>query len=152
MKALIQRVLRASVTVDGETVGSIDNGLLVFFGAADGDGEAECEKLADKISKLRIFSDENDKTNLSINDVGGSVLVISQFTLCADCSHGSRPSFINACAPDKAERLYEHFKQLIAQKINGKTACGCFGADMKVELLNDGPFTIMLECIGGKIL
>lgn len=152
MKALIQRVTFAKVEVDSQTVGEIQKGLLVFLGAQTDDTEADCEKLADKISKLRIFSDDNDKTNLSVNDVGGSMLVISQFTLCADCSHGNRPSFINACAPARAEELYELFKTLCAQKINGKVECGRFGADMKVSLLNDGPFTISLMTKNGKIL
>ncbi len=152
MKALIQRVTFAKVEVGSQIIGEIGKGLLVFLGAEADDTEADCEKLADKISKLRIFSDENDKTNLSINDVGGSMLVISQFTLCADCSHGNRPSFINACAPARAEELYELFKRLCAQKINGNVQCGSFGADMKVGLLNDGPFTISLTAKNGKIL
>ena len=152
MRAVIQRVTQASVEVDGEIIGKIGSGLLVLLGAAEGDTEADCEKLADKIARLRIFSDENGKTNLSVNDVGGGMLVISQFTLLADCSHGNRPSFINACAPDRAEQLYELFKKLAAEKIPGGVECGSFGADMKVSLLNDGPFTIVMECVDGKIL
>ena len=110
MKAIIQRVTQASVTVDGEIVGEIGKGYMILFGAAQGDTDADCEKLADKVSKLRIFSDENGKTNLSINDVGGDMLIVSQFTLLADCHHGNRPSFIGAGKPDEADRLYELFK------------------------------------------
>lgn len=106
MRAVIQRVTRAEVKVDGESVGKIGGGLLVLMGAGADDTEADCEKLADKIVKLRIFSDENDKTNLSVNDVHGDILAVSQFTLYADCSHGNRPSFINAGEPKRAEQLY----------------------------------------------
>ena len=152
MRAVLQRVTRAQVEVEGKVIGSIGNGLLILLGAGHEDTEADCEKMADKISKLRIFSDADGKTNLSINDVGGDILVISQFTLYADCSHGNRPSFINAGKPDEAERLYEYFKVCAAERINGRVECGSFGADMKVSLLNDGPFTIVLECRDGKIL
>lgn len=152
MRAVIQRVSRADVTVDGNVIGKIGGGLLVLLGAGKDDTQADCEKLADKISRLRIFSDENGKTNLSIGDIGGDVLVISQFTLYADCSHGNRPSFINAGEPQQAEALYEYFKLKLSEKISGRVECGSFGADMKVSLLNDGPFTIVLECVGGKIL
>jgi D-tyrosyl-tRNA(Tyr) deacylase len=152
MKAVIQRVTYAEVAVDGETIGKIGKGLLVLFGAGFGDSESDCEKLAEKIAKLRIFSDEDGKTNLSVNDVSGDLLAVSQFTLYADCSHGNRPSFINACEPERAERLYEYFKECCRKSINGKVECGSFGADMKVSLLNDGPFTIVMECKDGKIL
>ena len=153
MKAVVQRVTRAEVNVDGETVGSIGGGLLVLLGAAAGDTEADCEKLADKITKLRIFSDENDKTNLSLGDVGGDILVVSQFTLCADCSHGNRPYFGDlAEEPVRAEQLYELFKAECGKRISGRVESGSFGADMKVSLLNDGPFTILLECRDGKII
>ena len=150
MRAVLQRVTSAQVEVDGKVIGSIGKGLLVFLGA--GHEDTDCEKMAEKISKLRIFSDSDDKTNLSINDVGGDMLVISQFTLYADCSHGNRPSFINAGKPDEAERLYEYFKSCVGKLIKGKVECGSFGADMKVSLLNDGPFTIVMECVDGKIL
>ena len=152
MRAVIQRVTRAEVKVDGESVGKIGGGLLVLMGAGTNDTEADCEKLADKIVKLRIFSDENDKTNLSVNDVHGDILAVSQFTLYADCSHGNRPSFINAGELKRAEQLYEYFKAQLAAKLEGNVQAGIFGADMKVDLLNDGPFTIIMECIGGKIV
>lgn len=152
MKAVIQRVKNASVAVDNNIVGEINEGYLILLGAGDNDSEKDCEKLADKISKLRIFSDENDKINLSLNDVNGDVLVISQFTLYADCRKGNRPSFINAGNPQKAEELYELFIEILSKKINGKVEHGVFGADMKVSLLNNGPFTILLECENGEIL
>ncbi len=144
MKTVIQRVTRASVSVDGEVKGKIDKGFLILLGVGKDDTEKECDKLAEKISKLRIFEDENGKTNLSISDVGGEMLIISQFTLYADCPHGNRPSFINAGAPNEANRLYEYF----CDKVRAKgihVEKGVFGADMKVELLNDGPFTICLS-------
>lgn len=152
MKVVIQRVSQASVSVDGKITGQIEQGFLILFGAGQEDNEADCEKLADKICKLRIFSDENDKINLSINDVGGSILVVSQFTLYADCSHGNRPSFINAGKPAEAERLYELFSEKCREKISGKVENGIFGADMKVSLINDGPFTVMIECRNGEIV
>ena len=152
MKGVIHRVKNASVEVDGSVVGDIGQGLLVFLGVSDEDSEAECDKLADKISKLRIFSDENDKINLSVNDVGGDILVVSQFTLYADCRKGNRPSFVRAGAPAHAEKLYEYFSKACGEKINGRVANGIFGADMKVSLLNDGPFTVVMECVNGEIL
>ena len=152
MKAIIQSVSQASVTVDGEITGEIGKGYMILFGAAQGDTDADCEKLADKVSKLRIFSDENGKTNLSINDVGGDMLIVSQFTLLADCHHGNRPSFIGAGKPDEADRLYELFKAKCSEKISGKVEGGVFGAKMQVSLVNDGPFTILLECRNGEIL
>ena len=152
MKAVIQRVSHASVTVDGEITGEIGSGFMILLGVAQGDTEADCEKLADKISKLRIFPDENGKTNLSINDVGGDMLIVSQFTLLADCHHGNRPSFIYAGKPDEANSLYLIFSEKCAEKISGRVANGVFGASMKVELTNEGPFTILLECKNGEIL
>lgn len=146
MKAVIQRVTRASVTVDGETVGKIGKGYLVLFGVGDGDTQADCDRLAAKLIKLRIFEDEKGKTNLSITDVGGEMLIVSQFTLYADCSHGNRPSFTLAGKPELANGLYEYFCGKISESgINVQK--GIFGADMKVELLNDGPFTVILEDI-----
>lgn len=151
MKAIIQRVKYARVTVDEEITGEIGTGFLILLGAGQNDSAADCDKLTDKISKLRIFSDENDKINLSINDVNGDILVVSQFTLYADCRKGNRPSFVNACPPNEAEKLYQYFMKCLDNKINGTVSHGIFGADMKVELLNDGPFTISLECNNGEI-
>lgn len=146
MRAVLQRVTRASVRVDGEIKGQIENGLLVFLGVGLEDTEEDAKRLVNKIVKLRIFSDENDKINLSVNDVGGSLLVISQFTLYADCRKGNRPNFMNAGKPDEANRLYEFFTEE-CKKYVSVVEKGVFGADMKVELLNDGPFTIVLEDI-----
>lgn len=146
MKAVVQRVTRASVTVDGKIVGKIGKGYLVLFGVGEGDTKADCDRMAAKLIKLRIFEDQNGKTNLSIGDVGGEMLVVSQFTLYADCSHGNRPSFTMAAKPDVANELYEYFCEKISESgINVRK--GVFGADMKVELLNDGPFTVILEDI-----
>lgn len=146
MKAVVQRVTHASVSVDGEVKGSIGKGFLVLLGVGQEDTEADAERLAAKIVKLRIFSDENDKINLSLADVGGELLVISQFTLYADCRKGNRPNFIQAGKPDTAEKLYEYFVSE-CRKLVGTVEKGVFGADMKVELLNDGPFTVILEDI-----
>ncbi len=144
MKAVIQRVTHAAVTVDGEITGEIGGGFLVLLGVMDGDSEAEAELMAKKIKEIRIFTDENDKMNLSLEQVGGAVLAVSQFTLCADISHGRRPSFTPSAKPDVAQRLYEHFcSELSADGI--KVEKGVFAADMKVELLNDGPVTIIMN-------
>lgn len=144
MRAVLQRVTNAGVKVDGEVIGAIDKGFLILLGVAETDTEAIADKLADKICKLRIFQDAEGKTNLSLADVGGELLVISQFTLYADCHKGNRPSFIKAGSPAKAEQLYEYFVRRCRQYVP-KVEHGSFGADMKVELLNDGPFTLMLE-------
>lgn len=144
MRALIQRVTRASVTVDNQIVGKIDHGLLVLLGVTAEDTEAECEMLAEKLCKLRIFSDENDKTNCSVNDISGDLLVVSQFTLCADCRKGTRPSFSKAGAPDEANRLYELFLSLCRLRVP-KVEHGVFGAHMQIDLCNDGPFTVWLD-------
>ena len=151
MKAVIQRVTHAECVVDGNTVGAVKKGFLILLGAGLDDTEADCDKLADKISKLRIFSDENDKINLSIDDVGGDMLIISQFTLYADCRKGNRPSFTNAGKPDEASRLYDYFCEACRSRIKGRVETGEFGADMKISLLNDGPFTVVLECENGEI-
>jgi D-tyrosyl-tRNA(Tyr) deacylase len=144
MRAILQRVLYASVKVNNIICGEIDKGLLVFVGIGNDDTEEDADKMAAKLSKLRIFSDENDKINLSINDVGGGLLIISQFTLYADCQKGNRPNFTMAARPDKAEKLYNYFIN-ICKKYVPIVQSGIFGADMKVELLNDGPFTVILE-------
>ncbi|MBQ3265785.1 MAG: D-tyrosyl-tRNA(Tyr) deacylase [Ruminococcus sp.] len=145
MKAVLQRVTRASVTVDGEAISAIDNGLLIFLGVAGGDNRRDAEVLADKIANLRIFSDSDDRMNLSLLTVGGAALVVSQFTLCADCSHGRRPDFFSAAKPDIANELYEYFCERIKTAGVKDVQKGIFGADMKVELLNDGPVTIMID-------
>lgn len=144
MKVVLQRVSRARVTVDGQTTGEIGEGFLILLGVAEEDDEAAADRMADKICKLRIFPDSEGKTNLSLADVGGELLVVSQFTLYADCHKGNRPSFIKAGFPEKAERLYEYFTERCRQYVP-KVEHGSFGADMKVELLNDGPFTLVLE-------
>lgn len=145
MRALIQRVKHASVTIDGKVKSSIEKGLLVFVGFADGDTQDLIEPIAKKLSGLRIFEDENEKMNLSVSDVDGEILVVSQFTLYADCKKGKRPSFTNAMAPDLANEYYEKFVNLLADMTGKEIKTGEFGADMKVELLNDGPVTIMLD-------
>lgn len=150
MKALVQRVNSAEVKVEGKTTGRIDKGFLIFLGVGKNDTDEDAVKLADKISKLRIFSDENDKTNLNISQVGGDILAVSQFTLYADCRQ-NRPSFINAGAPDEANRLYELFSEKCREFAGCKVEKGIFGADMKVSLENDGPFTVMIETENGKI-
>ena len=145
MKAVIQRVTRASVTVDGKITGEIGRGFLVLLGVMNGDGEAEMKLLAKKVAELRIFEDENEKMNLSLSQVDGGVLVVSQFTLCADVSHGRRPSFINSARPEIAEKLYEDFCKELKDNGVSKVEKGIFGADMAVELLNDGPVTIIMN-------
>lgn len=144
MRAVVQRVTNADVKIDGRVNGKIDDGLLVLLGVGNGDTEEDMKYIADKIIKLRIFSDENDKINLSLEDVGGSMLVISQFTLYGDCSHGRRPYFGNAMEPVTANEMYEKFVAYIKEQ-GIHTETGEFGADMKVSLTNDGPVTIILE-------
>lgn len=145
MKAVIQRVTHASVKVDGETVGSCGQGYLILLGVMAGDDEKEADKLVNKTVNLRIFEDENGKMNLSSLDIGGEMLVVSQFTLCADCTHGRRPSFTPSAPPDEANRLYEYFVRRLKENGISHVETGVFGADMKVELLNDGPVTIILD-------
>lgn len=144
MRIVLQRVTSASVKVDGNIIGEIGTGFLLLFGVGHEDTEDDCRRLADKISGLRIFSDENDKINLDLDSVGGQLLVVPQFTLYADCRKGNRPNFIQAAKPEKANALYEYFVEYLRSK--GKhVETGEFGSDMKVELLNDGPFTVILE-------
>ncbi|MDO5560258.1 MAG: D-aminoacyl-tRNA deacylase [Oscillospiraceae bacterium] len=144
MRIVLQRVANAKVEVNGETTGEIGTGYLVLIGIGEGDTKQDADRLAAKIRNLRIFSDENDKINLSLADVDGSLLVVSQFTLYADCRKGNRPNFTQAAKPDQAEMLYNYFVDVCRQNIKN-VQCGVFGADMKVTLTNDGPFTVVLE-------
>lgn len=144
MRFVIQVVKEASVKVEGETVGQIGKGYLVLIGVSDSDTEAVADKMIRKMTGLRIFADENGKTNLSLADVGGSLLLVSQFTLYANCKKGNRPSFIEAGAPDKAEALYEYIIRE-CRKTVPDVQTGRFGAEMEVGLVNDGPFTILLD-------
>ena len=144
MKAVIQRVKKTVLSVDGKLVSEIEKGLAVYLGVGAQDTADKCEGMAKKIAQLRIFEDENGKMNLSVREVGGEVLLISQFTLCADCSHGNRPSFTAAERPERAKLLYERTaEELSALGVTVKT--GVFGADMKIEQFNDGPVTIIYE-------
>ncbi|MBQ9482702.1 MAG: D-tyrosyl-tRNA(Tyr) deacylase [Ruminiclostridium sp.] len=143
MKFVIQRVTHASVTVDGNVVGKIGKGFMVLIGISGTDTRETADKMLHKLLGLRIFDDENGKTNLSLADVSGELLLISQFTLYADCRKGFRPSFVKAGAPDLANELYEYIIAECGKQF--RTEKGIFGADMKVELLNDGPFTILLD-------
>ena len=144
MKMLVQRVKNAKVSVEGKTTGEIEQGFLVLLGSAPEDTQEIMEKMVDKLLRLRIFSDENDKINLSLSDVGGSLLLVSQFTLYADCRKGNRPSFVHAAPPAQAEALYESCKAYCRERVP-VVESGIFGADMQVELCNDGPFTVMLD-------
>lgn len=144
MRALIQIVKQASVTVDRRVVGEIDEGMLIFLGVGAEDTRAQADRLWEKISKLRIFKDAQGKTNLSLGQIGGSVMVVSQFTLFADARKGNRPSFTRAADAQQGEALYDYFLSLVERDVPG-TAHGEFGADMAVSLINDGPFTIWLD-------
>ena len=145
MRTVLQRVSKASVTVDGEIVSSIGNGLLVLLGVEDADAKEDIEWLTQKIANLRIFNDGNGVMNRSVMDVGGDIIVVSQFTLHAQTKKGNRPSYIKAAKPDVAIPLYEEFVKVLEQKTGKKGGTGIFGADMKVELLNDGPVTIVID-------
>ena len=144
MKFVIQRVTHADVVVDGNELGRIGKGFMVLIGVSKDDNETIADNMVDKMIKLRIFEDENGKTNLSLDDVGGELLLISQFTLYANCKKGNRPSFIDAGAPDEANALSEYIIERCKERVN-VVERGEFGADMKVSLLNDGPFTIVLD-------
>lgn len=144
MRALVQRVERAEVRIEGKTASSIGKGYAILLGVGQNDAEAQAEKLWSKIAKMRIFEDAAGKTGLGLADVGGEVLVVSQFTLYADCKRGNRPSFSRAQAPGEAERLYEYFVELARADV-AHVGTGSFGAMMQIELVNDGPFTIWLD-------
>ena len=144
MRVVVQRVLSASLKVDNKLISEIGKGLVVFLGIGEGDNEENLQKLMQKIAKLRIFEDENGKMNLSVNQVKGEVLLVSQFTLYGDCSHGNRPSFIKAEKPERAKMLYEMAKTELSNE-GLKVKTGVFGADMKIDVLNDGPVTIILD-------
>lgn len=152
MKAVVQRVKNSKLEIDGKLYSEIDNGLLVLLGVTHGDTKKEAEVLAEKIAKLRIFEDENEKMNLSVMDVGGSLHIVSQFTLYADSHHGNRPDFLKAAKPEVANELYEYFIKYCKEKIGLNVATGCFGAMMNITFTNQGPVTIILECKEGKIL
>ena len=143
MKVVVQRSKKSKVTINNKVNGSIDKGYVLLVGFTHGDTTDIVDKMINKILNLRIFEDENDKMNLSIKDINGSILSISQFTLYADAKKGNRPSFINAMKPDEASKLYDHFNQELSKYIEVNT--GIFGADMKVEIYNDGPVTIILD-------
>lgn len=145
MRLVIQRVQSASVKIDDKVVGSIDKGFMVLFGACEDDNTIIADKMLKKLAGLRIFEDENGKTNLSLNDVGGQILLVSQFTLYADCKKGNRPSFSKSGDPQKANELYEYSVSKLREEYGFDVKTGRFGADMKVSLINDGPFTIILD-------
>jgi D-tyrosyl-tRNA(Tyr) deacylase len=145
MRVVLQRVNKCSVEIENKIVSEIKDGFLLLLGVKNGDVESDAEKLARKISGLRIFTDENDKMNLSLSDVNGSVIVVSNFTLYADCSHGRRPSFINAARPEVSNPLYEYFCDELRKNGVKDVQTGEFGADMKVELCNDGPVTLVID-------
>lgn len=144
MRFVIQRVGSASVEIDGKVHGAIDRGMLVFIGVGNGDTREIADKMIQKLIGLRIFPDENGKTNLNLASVGGGLLLISQFTLYADCRHGNRPGFTDAAKPEEANALYEYIVESCRKQVP-KVSCGVFGADMKVSLVNEGPFTILLN-------
>jgi len=145
MRIVIQRVSNSSVTVNGKVVGAIDNGVMVLLGVTHEDNEQDATWLSKKLCSMRLFRDENDKMNLSVKEVAGEVLVVSQFTLFASTKKGTRPSFMNAAAPEKAEVLYEFFKRSIENELGKQVQSGVFGEDMKLSVENDGPVTITLD-------
>ena len=145
MIGLLQRVKNASVTVNDQVIGAVEKGLLILVCAEKGDSEEQCEKLAKKVLAYRIFEDENGKMNKSVSDIGGEILIVSQFTLAADTAKGLRPSFTPAADPETGKRLYEHFIEKVGER-GLKTQTGQFGENMQVALINDGPVTIWLKC------
>lgn len=145
MKVVLQRCSRAEVRIDGQMVGQIGRGFMALVGITDGDTQAEAELMAKKVAQMRVFEDPDGKMNLSLNDVGGAILSISQFTLYADCKKGNRPSFIRAARPEVAEPLYDYFNTILRTRYNLHVETGRFGADMKVDFINDGPVTIILD-------
>ncbi len=145
MKIVVQRVKNAKVDVDGKTVGKIEKGFLVLLGVTHNDTKEQADYLVKKLCKLRVFKDENNKMNLSLKDIGGKLLIVSQFTLYANCSDGNRPSFIEAAIPEQAEKLYNYFCKECKEKYGIEVEKGIFGADMEVNLVNDGPVTIIIE-------
>lgn len=145
MKGLIQRVSEASVNVDGSTVGKIDGGILLLLGVEKGDSQQEADRLLNKVLSYRIFDDESGKMNLSLTDIGGALLIVSQFTIVADTKKGLRPGFSSGATPDDGLSLYNYFVAQ-AKRRYSKVETGCYGADMKVSLVNDGPVTFLLEC------
>ncbi len=145
MRAVIQRVNKSSVSVDGEIKGSVGKGYNILLGVMDGDAEKQAELLAGKVAKLRVFEDENGKMNKSILDIAGEILVISQFTLCADIKKGNRPSFTDSAPPAEADRLYKYFCSELIKNGVGKVETGVFAADMLVSIENDGPVTIVMD-------
>ena len=144
MIAVIQRVKRASVVIDGNEAGKCGHGLMILLGVAEGDTRLDADAMAAKISKLRIFCDENDKMNLSVKDVDGEMLIVSNFTLLANYVKGNRPDYMNSAKPDVANELYEYFKSLVKNEVK-HVGCGEFGADMEVTIVNDGPVTIVMD-------
>lgn len=145
MRAVIQRVNGASVSSEGRLLGEIGRGFMLLLGVCDSDSEADADMLAAKTAKLRVFTDKNDKMNLSLLDIGGELLCVSQFTLCADVRKGNRPSFTKSAPPERAQELYEYFMERLKKEGVKKIEHGEFGADMKVSLVNDGPVTIILD-------
>ena len=145
MKAVVQRVKKTTLKVDGELISEIENGLVVYLGVQVGDVKESADYLAKKICNMRIFEDENGKMNLAVKDVGGEILVVSQFTLLADTSHGNRPGFTEAERPEPANEMYEYFVSLVQNEYGIVAKKGVFGADMQIEQLNDGPVTILME-------
>lgn len=145
MRIVVQRVSHAAVRIDGTVVGKIDKGFLLLVGITHKDTEADADYLAKKVAQLRVFEDKAGKMNRALQDVGGAVLSVSQFTLYGDCAHGNRPSFVDAARPEQALPLYDYFNRQLREAYGLHVETGCFGADMKVELINDGPVTILLE-------